>query len=159
MLTTTRLHARLEGNQDEALCAVYMVAPTMQITKISAHPPPDTPLRGRGLPVIDQNRISISRMPPQAISRNGQNREIRSTNGTSGHRLRNKNRTPSPIRISGPITEPRLILRFLRVFFRLPVRRVVRRLGRLGRGPDSRPDKAAPAWHPIAPEVLARRRR
>src|ERR1700689_80892 len=114
MFTTTRLQARPEGNQDGALCAVYMVAPTMQITKISAHSPPDTPLRGSGLPVIDQNRISISRMPPQAISRNGQNREIRSTSGIAGHRLRNKNRTPSPIRISGPITEPRLILRYLR---------------------------------------------
>src|ERR1700735_3733141 len=118
MGSTTRLHALRVGNQDGALCAVYMVAPTTQITKISAHSPPDTPLRGRGLPVIDQNRISIRRMPPQAISRNGQNREIRSTSGTSGKRLRNRNRTPSPIRISGPITEPRLILRYLRAVCR-----------------------------------------
>src|SRR5271170_1728646 len=150
MFTTTRRHARLVGNQDGALCAVYIVAPTMQITKISAHSPPDTPLRGSGLAVIDQNRISISRIPPHAISRNGQYRETISTSGISGHRLRNKNRAPSPIRISGPITEPRLILRYLRA--------VCRRLGRLvdqDIGPNNRRCRAAepPAWRSPAPAV------
>src|SRR5580704_17472435 len=138
MLTTARLQARPEGNQEGALCAVYIVAPTMQITKISAHSPPDTPLRGSGLPVIDQNTISSNRTAPQAISRNGQNREIRSTSGISGHRLRNKNRTPSPIRISGPITEPRLISRYLRRACR---------------------PKGAPASRLIAPAVLEDRTR
>src|SRR5580658_9907632 len=142
MLTTTRLQARPEGNQEGALCAVYMVAPKMQLTKTSAHSPPDTPLRGSGLPVIDQNRISSSRMPPQAISRNGQNREIMSTSGISGHRLRNKNRMPSPIRISGPITEPRLISRYLRAVRRLADR-------------DNRRGTAAPASRSLVPKASA----
>ena len=36
------------------------------------HSPPEIPLRGRGFSVIAQNRISTSRSPPQAMSRNGQ---------------------------------------------------------------------------------------
>src|SRR5579863_4248508 len=113
MLMATRRQTRPVGNQEGALCAVYIVAPTMQMTKTSTHSPPETPLRGSGLAVMDQNRISISRMAPQPIRRKGQNREMRSTSGISGKRLRHKNSTPRPIRISGPITEPRLISRYL----------------------------------------------
>ena len=139
MVMATRRQARPVGNQDGALCAVYMVAPTTQMTKTSTHSPPETPLRGSGLAVMDQNRISASRMTPQAISRKGQNREMRSTSGIYGKRLRHKNSTPSPIRISGPITEPRLISRYLRV--------------------ADCPGIAEQVSRPRAPEVSERRRR
>jgi hypothetical protein len=63
------------------------------------------PFTGKGFEAAAQAVISAIRSTPQTIRINGQNREMYSSNGSSGYSVRARSSAPSPIRSSGATNE------------------------------------------------------